>query len=43
MKTFKYITMSLLTAGAVMTTSCGDDFLEVTNPNGDFLEGLLQN
>ena len=38
MKTFKYITMSLLTAGAVMTTSCGDDFLEVTNPNGDFLE-----
>ena len=38
MKTFKYITMSLLTAGAVMTTSCSDGFLEVTNPNGDFLE-----
>ena len=30
--------MSLLTAGAVMTTSCSDGFLEVTNPNGDFLE-----
>lgn len=38
MKTIKYIAMSLLTASAVLTTSCGDDFLEVTNPNGDFLE-----
>ena len=34
----KYIAMSLLAAGALLTTSCGDDFLEVTNPNGDFLE-----
>lgn len=34
----KYIAMSLLAAGAMLTTSCSDDFLEVTNPNGDFLE-----
>ena len=34
----KYITMSLLVAGAMLTTSCGDDFLEVTNPNRDYLE-----
>ena len=38
MKTLKYISMSLLTAGALLTTACSDDFLEVTNPNGDFLE-----
>ena len=38
MKTIKYIAMSLLTASAVLVTSCSDDFLEVTNPNGDFLE-----
>ena len=34
----KYIAMSLLVAGAMLFTSCGDDFLEVTNPSGDFLE-----
>ncbi|MBP3757904.1 MAG: RagB/SusD family nutrient uptake outer membrane protein [Prevotella sp.] len=37
MKT-KNIAISLLAAAAMLTTSCGDDFLEVTNPNGDFLE-----
>ena len=38
MKTIKYIAMSLLTASAVMVTSCSEDFLEVTNPAGDNLE-----
>lgn len=37
MKT-RNIAISLLAAAAMLTTSCGDDFLEVTNPNGDFLE-----
>ena len=34
----KYIAMSLLTAGGILFTSCSDDFLEVTNPNRDYLE-----
>ncbi|MBQ2553872.1 MAG: RagB/SusD family nutrient uptake outer membrane protein [Prevotella sp.] len=39
MKTLKIFAIGLLTAGMVFsTTSCSDDFLEVTNPNGDDLE-----
>ena len=30
--------MSLLVAGGMLFTNCSDDFLEVTNPNRDYLE-----
>nr|MBP7472436.1 RagB/SusD family nutrient uptake outer membrane protein [Prevotella sp.] len=38
MKTNKYITICLFAAGALFTTACSDDFLEVTNPTGEPLE-----
>ena len=34
----KYITMSLLAASALLTTSCSEDFLNVENPSGEPLE-----
>ena len=38
MKARKYMAISLIAAGALLTTACSDDFLDVTNPTGEPLE-----
>ena len=42
MKTIKYIALGVLaTSMTLVNTSCSDSFLEVENPSGENLEGIL--
>ncbi len=43
MKANKYIAICLVAAGALLTTSCSEDFLDVTNPGGEPLEEYYVN